>query len=618
MGLEATPFVAAVAFAAGAAIALLVLWIYRRSRGESRRQLKERVAEMESLSEAVRAIASASLDEEELCKLVHERAEQLVDADNFQLGLFNGDNYTIKLRYSRGVRQPVAQFDLSETGGIVGWMRDTGRSLLVRDFEAEIASLPAQPRYVSATPPRSAVFVPMVAREAVIGTLAIQSERVNAFSDAQLRMLSIIANQAAAAIQNARALGHERRRARQMELVSEVARSTASVFDLNSLLPRLVQAIQSAFGYYFVGVFLVDEFNRIVCRAASHPSIVGKRRQLGDGLVGTCIAEGKAIVVDDTTGDARFMYAPEMPDTRSEVVMPLRIGDLVIGALDLQSDRTAAFISDDAGYLEVLAQQVAIAVEDARLYEQSIERKQLEQELSFAREIQTSFLPKTHPQVAGWSVAGGWEAARQVGGDFYDFIPLSTGEWGIVIADVADKGVPAALFMVMTRTLMRAVAFSGRAPAEALARVNQLVQSDSASDLFVTVLYAQWHPEGNVVRFSNAGHNPPLFCRADGDVCAYRSKGVALGVLEQVYLESHEIELAPGDAILLYTDGLTDALNAAGEDFGMDRLGEVLAAHRHRDAPGIVAALSQAVAEFAGDEPVFDDQTLVVIKREGP
>lgn len=616
MSSDVIALIAIVAFIAGAVIALLALRIYRRSRGESSRQLKERVAEMEALSEAVRAIASASLDEDELCKLVYERAAQLVDVDNFQLGLFDGHTYAIKLRYSRGVQQPAAQFDLSETGGIVGWMRDSGQALLVRDFEAEMTALPAKPRYVSANPPRSAVFVPLVTREAVIGALAIQSERVGAFNEGQLRMLSIIANQAAAAIQNARALNRERQRAQQMELVSEVAGSTASVFDLRTLLPRLVRAIQSAFGYYFVGVFLVDEVKRIVCQAATHPAVVGKRRAMGDGLVGACIASGAPIVVDDTATDPRFIFAPEMPDTRSEVVMPLRIGEIVIGALDLQSDRPAAFSRDDARYLEVLAQQVAIAVEDAKLYEQSLQRQQLEQELSFAREIQTSFLPNTHPQVPGWSVAGAWQAARQVGGDFYDFIPLSTGEWGVVIADVADKGVPAALFMVMTRTLMRAVAFSGRAPADALARVNQLIQSDSASDLFVTAIYAQWDPAGRVLRFSNAGHNPPLFCRADGEVCVCRSKGVALGVIERVNLESHEIEIAPGEIVLLYTDGLTDALNTDGQDFGVDRLSAALAAHRDQDAAGIAAALSQAVADFAGDEPAFDDQCLVVIKRE--
>jgi serine phosphatase RsbU (regulator of sigma subunit) len=599
-----------------AAIAVVAILIYLRSRGESRRQLKERVAELQSLSDAVGALASASLDEEALCNLVYERASQLVDVSNFQLGLFEGSTYVIKVRYSRGVRQPETEFDLSETGGIVGWMRDTGKPLLVRDFQSEMASLPAQPRYVSANPPRSAVFVPMVTSEAVIGAIAIQSERVNAYTDSHLRMLGIIANQAAAAIQNARALHLERRRVRQMELVSEVASSTASVFDMNVLLPKLVQSIQSAFGYYFVGIFLVDEFKQIVCAAASHPVITGKRRQMGEGLVGSCISTGQAIILDDATKDHRFILAPEMPDTCSEAVLPLFIGDKVIGALDLESDQLATFGAEDARYLHVLAQQVAIAIEDARLYAQATDRQQLEQELSFAREIQTSFLPKTSPQVPGWSIAGVWQAARQVGGDFYDFIPISTGEWGVVIADVADKGVPAALFMVMSRTLMRATAFSGRAPAEALARVNHLIQSDSASDLFVTVIYAVLNPRDGRVRFSNAGHNPPLFCTAAGEVCVCQSKGMALGVLPKVTLEAHALTLEPGDVLLLYTDGLTDALNVEGHEFGLERLRAALAANRHHDAKGIADALMRSVSDFAGDEPPFDDETIVVIKRD--
>ncbi|BCX02463.1 MAG: hypothetical protein KatS3mg053_0401 [Candidatus Roseilinea sp.] len=605
-----------------AAIALILLAvailgvICVRRRGEARRRLSARVAELQALSDAVSAIAAASLDEDELCRLVYERAAQVVDVSNFQLGLFDGSRYVIKLRYSRGVEQPGSQFDLSETGGIVGWLRDHGQPLIVHDFQAEMERLPAKPRYVSANPPRSAVFVPMVTRDAVIGAVAIQSERPDAYTDAHLRMLSIIANQAAAAIQNARALQRERKRAQQMELVSEVARSTASVFDLQSLLPRLIQSIQSAFGYYFVGIFLVDELGQIVCSAASHPAVIGKRRRMGEGLVGACIAEGRVIVVDDTSCDGRFMFAPEMPETKSEAVLPLKIGERVIGALDLQSDQPCAFGRDEAHYLEVLSQQVAVAVEDARLYEQSVERQQLEQELNFAREIQTSFLPKSRPQVEGWSVAGQWRAARQVGGDFYDFIALPEARWGIVIADVADKGVPAALFMALSRTLMRAVAFSGRAPGEALARANELIQSDSASDLFVTMIYAIWNPRAGSVVFANAGHNPPLLCRATGEVRVLRSRGIALGVVDRLSPEPVFLELQAGDVLLLYTDGMTDAINEAGEAFGLARLQEALARSRHLDAESIAGGLMQIVDEFIGDEPPFDDQTLVVLKRE--
>ena len=618
MSLASEPIVqaAAVIVVLLAAVAVLAILMYLRNRGASRRELTARVAELQALSDAVSAIAAATLDEEALCQLVYERAARLIDVSNFQLGLFQDTRYVIRLRYSRGERQPEAAFDLSETGGIVGWTRDTGRALLVRDFEQEMDKLPAKPRYISASPPRSAIFVPMVTGESVIGMLAIQSEQPNAYTESHLRLLGIIANQAAAAITNARALEQQRTRAQQMELVSEVARSTATLFSLQTLLPRLVESIQRAFGYYFAGIFLVDELSQIVCMAASHAQVVGKRRQLGVGLVGTCIAQAQAVIVDDTAQDKRFLFDALMPNTRSEAVLPLVIGERVIGALDLESDTLCAFSGDQAQFLNVLAQQVAIAIEDARLYQQSMERQQLEHELTVAREIQTSFLPKVVPVVSGWSVAGGWEAAHQVGGDFYDYIPLASGEWGVVIADVADKGVPAALFMVMSRTLMRATAFSGRTPADALARVNQLIQSDSASDLFVTMLYAVWNPMTGTLTLANAGHNPPILCRACGEVSVLRSKGIALGIVDKVVIEPLFLTLEPGDALLLYTDGLIDALNADGGEYGLTRLQDTFREASHLDAKGIVAALQQAIDGFTGDEPAFDDQTLVVIKRD--
>ncbi len=217
MSSEAIMLAAALIVVVLMAVAVIAVLLYLRKRGESRRELQTRVAELQALSDAVNAIASASLDEEALCQLVYERATQLVDASNFQLGMFEDSHYLIRLRYSRGQRQPTSQFDLSDTGGIVGWMRDTGQALLVHDFLQEMDRLPARPRYVSQNPPRSAVFVPMVTGESVIGAIAIQSEHPNTYTDSHLRILSIIANQAAAAIQNARALAQERTRARQMD-----------------------------------------------------------------------------------------------------------------------------------------------------------------------------------------------------------------------------------------------------------------------------------------------------------------------------------------------------------------------------------------------------------------
>jgi len=572
----------------------------------SQRRLEARTVELRVLSDAVRAIASAALDDEdELCRLIYRQAVQIVDAADFQVGLFDGGRYVIKLRYRRGVEQAGAGYDLVGAGGMVGWVRAHGRPLIVADFQTQMAQLPARPQYNGDVALRSAVFVPMMVRDAVIGVLAIQSERVNAYTEAQARMLGILANQAAAAIQNARALQQERARARQMELVSAIARSTALVFTLDELLPRLIESIRAAFGYAFVGIFLKDELGNVVCRAASRQVMLGRRVRPGEGLIGACVAE-----------DCTVALCQAQSDRRSEVVLPLRIGERVIGALQLQSGDPRAFGPEEARYLEVLAQQVSVAVEDARLYEQSLERQRLAQELAVAREIQASFLPRSAPVVAGWSVAGRWRAAKQVGGDFYDFIPLPGGRWGVVIADVADKGVPAALFMAFSRTLIRAAMLDSPGPAEALARANALIRNDVVADLFVTVLCAAWEPQTGQLWLANAGHPSPLLCRAGRCADVVRLAGAALGVLERITPEQVCLALRAGDVLLLYTDGLTDALDASGERFGLARLQAALAASQGLDAGQIAASILAAVDDFIGDEPPFDDQALIVIKRE--
>ena len=923
------------------AFTIALLWVRRRR--ASRRALEVRVAELEALSNAVRRIASAALDENSLCHLVYECVAELVDVSNFQLGLFDGNDYVICIRLSQGVIQPAARYSLDEGRGIVGWMRETGRSLLVRDFEAELPNLPAQPRYISSHPPRSAVFVPMVSGDRVLGALAIQSDTRAAYTESHLRILSIIANQSAAAIQNARALAQERTRAQQLELVNEVAQQTAAILDPETLMPRLTEAIHSTFGYYFVGLCLADEESgRIVMRAATNAQMLGSRFEPGQGLIGACIRDQAIIISNDTLHDERYLSASVLPETRSEIVLPLRLNERVIGALDLQSDQLAAFPSSDMRYMEILAQQVSIAIEDAHLYETEREqtwmstallqvaevagkaetlddalaavarlapmlagvdccavltydaafetfeiaalygqlssnehlsvgdvllagdvpaldamlrenapamgkesgrlafptlalpliaqdklfgallvgqengqtfprrrielltglanqaalvidvvnanlaqqeeswvtaallqvaravtesadlvtivqtiarltpllvgvdacaifvrersdmtlraaqayglpkpaqerfdrdefpmaawrdwflefqntqrlpvlnsvpagiaerleidhgaalpliantelvgamvigiqraemmpegralgilvgivqqtalavdnarlsrdamaRQRFEQELAFAREIQTSFLPRECPRVAGWGVAAAWQAARQVGGDFYDFVALPDGRFGLVIADVADKGVPAALFMALTRTLMRAVAFTGRGPSDALSRVNELILSDSHSDLFVTMFYVVWNPSSGELIYANAGHNPPLLVKMNGDVSELQSRGIALGVEEHIAPESSVVRLNPGDVIILYTDGITDALNHQDEEFGLPRLKDILSESRALPAGDVVDRIMAAVREFAGSEPPFDDQTLVVLKCE--
>lgn len=575
------------------------------------------IAEIEALSDAVSAIASSSLDEDGLCYYVYECISRLVDTHNFQLGVFDGDDYIIKVRVQNHDLLPVSRYLIE--GGIIGWLRNTGKNLLVYDFETELPNLPARPSYISSNPPRSGIFVPLRNGEQVIGAIVVQSMQPNMYSEAQLRTLSIIAHQAAAGIQNARALARERRRVQQLELVNEVARQTQALLRLDELLPQLVQAIQRTFGYYAVALCLTNpEGDKITIQAATNRDIEGIQLRRGEGVIGSAFAESRMVVVDDITQDTRYVATSALPNTRSEVAVPLFIENQIIGVMDLESERLAAFTRDDQHYLELLARQVAIAIEDARLYEAEQIAQRLRQEVELAESIQVSFLPKQLPNQDGWELGSAWRAARHVGGDFYDVFELRReleNQYGLAIADVAGKGVPAALFMALARTLLRAVAFTNRSPADALMRVNDLILADSQANIFVTMLYAIWNPSTGHVVMGNAGHNPALLVTKDGTVRAIKSPGIALGVLDEAFIGSTSFTMQPGEVLLLYTDGITEAIRADQSDFGVERLQTILRQSRHLSAQAIADEILKAVNQFVGSEPAFDDQTLLVLKR---
>lgn len=1097
------------------ALSLVVLAFILRRRLASRRALERRVQELYALAEASRAIVSATLEVDRLCELIYQQASGIVDTSTFQLGLFEGDRYRIQLWQVGGVRQPPAVFDLKEGEGIVGWVRRTGQALLVRDFEAEAETLPARPRYISPEPPRSAVFVPLLAGADVIGAIAIQSYEAGTFNEDHLRLLSIIASQAGAAIANARLLDSERMRAKQLDLIGQVSRQVAAILEIEELIARVVELVQRTFGYYHVAVCLLDERSQsVVFRACTQPALIGHASRLGQGIIGHVAESGQALLVNDVTANPLYVPLGALSETRGELAAPLKFGDSVMGVLDVQSDQKGAFGEGDLFVLQTLADQVAIALREAQLYEAERHRRQvadtlrdiaamlastldldqlldyileslsrlvvydavavllknddgtltvhearglqavtdtigkkvpvyeggrfmrlqetrrplifgkedsggafhdmiglppehsclgapliardeligflsveqikpdsytqddaevvfalaglaalaianarlyeaereqawvstallrvaeattrasgvdevlstvvritpmlsgvdrcavllwdsaqnafraaheygldrdqsrlfagllippgewdpldelrellvpiriasperqaqmvfgsgcllalplisrgqvagamlvgtqdgspldshrvemitgianqaalaiessqlaaaqreeawvnmallqvaeavgsqtelaeilttvvrltpllvgveaclvflwdderrgfvaggayglprdrlstfhtlhvpsaawpdlendesggalmaaqgvprnisvelglhaprafplrakgqvvgvmvvegaadelkqagramsilsgiahqtaiaientrlvaelatrqrLEQELKVARDIQTSFLPSSCPEAPGWQLAAFWRAARQVGGDFYDFLPLPRDHQGLVVADVADKGVPAALFMAVTRTLTRSVAIGGhRTPAEALKRVNELILADARSDLFVTMFLADLSPVGRVV-YANAGHNPPLVVRAaTGEVEYLKEHGMALGVLPEVLMRDQQIRLENGDVLVLYTDGVTDALNARGDEFGLERLEQVIVNRRRQTADSIVAAIQNAVSQFVGNEPPFDDLTLIVAKR---
>ncbi len=307
---------------------------------------------------------------------------------------------------------------------------------------------------------------------------------------------------------------------------------------------------------------------------------------------------------------------------QGHLLAPVELGGVQIGLLMVNTINPRSFLDSEAELLGLLASQLAQMIDRERLYQEALARQRLERELDLASEIQASFLPDCCPFVPGLQIEAFYQAARQVGGDFYDFIeipaatPDGQSRFGVVIADVTDKGVPAALFMALSRTLLRASAIDGRSPVAVLDRANRLILADSRAGLFVTCFYALIDPATGRVTYANGGHNYPLLYRqATGQVIPLAAQGIVLGIIPDPHFVPGEIVLDPGDILLFYTDGITEAMNPQRDLFGDERLAAVLRAS-HQHAPGdIVDALLAAVREFTGDTPQTDDMTMVVIKR---
>ncbi len=251
--------------------------------------------------------------------------------------------------------------------------------------------------------------------------------------------------------------------------------------------------------------------------------------------------------------------------------------------------------------------------EEKEKYRRELERTEYEMET--ARGIQQSFLPESPPRLKGFELAALNLPARQVGGDFYDFIPVSEGKWGIIIADVSGKGVPAALFMALSRTLVRANVNDNPTASQAMQKANHLISQEAKMGMFVTLFYAVLDPEKKRLQYVNAGHNPPFAVRkSSGDVILLRASGIAMGVMDDISLEEKELELDSNDIVVFYTDGITEAINKAGEQFGEKRLIETIIRNTNLHAKDLVDKVKDEVFTFAQNQPQYDDFTLVVLK----
>jgi phosphoserine phosphatase RsbU/P len=297
---------------------------------------------------------------------------------------------------------------------------------------------------------------------------------------------------------------------------------------------------------------------------------------------------------------------------------PMLIQDRLVGVVYVDTSmRSGNFNESDRDLLSAVANQAGITLENARLYGVAVEKGRLEHELKLAREIQQGLLPRRMPQIPGYEITAIWQSAREMAGDFYDAFPVSDESFGVVMADVSDKGAPSALFMAVARSMIRSYSYAGMSPFETLRQTNDLILDDAESGMFVTVFHSVFRVGGSSIHI-NAGHNPPLLFRAKTNEAQYLSRGGrAIGWFPDNPLHQSELQLEPGDLIVYYTDGLTDAENPAGENFGEERLAQAVIESAGESAEGVLNQIVRAVDDFAEGVPPFDDLTLMVVRYTG-
>lgn len=325
-------------------------------------------------------------------------------------------------------------------------------------------------------------------------------------------------------------------------------------------------------------------------------------------------------LADVAAGEGRVAESL-MPGARYLLAVPVEIdrdprGLLVLA--DKESRRgVGPFPTSDRQTLALFANQAAIALENAKLHRMALEKERLEREMELAVEIQRQILPKTMPRIPGFEVTGWNRPARQVGGDYFDVQKLAEGRWWLALGDVTGKGLPAALLVSTLHSALRLLFDRFEVEEAMVERLNQHILESSSVNKFITLLLGQLEVETATFKYLNAGHNPGLWVRSDERVELLESSGLPIGMLPSVQVSAASLVLGPGDLVCLYSDGITECESSQEEEFGLDRLTDLLLTRRQAPLPKIIEAIASAVTDFAEGLPQGDDQTVVLLRRQG-
>lgn len=415
----------------------------------------------------------------------------------------------------------------------------------------------------------------------------------------------------------------------KLRLMVEINRRISILTELDDILNFIVNSVREVIAYDAAEIFLLDLESQMVEYVAGHGGGGGDGDDESDptavaleshnGIVGWVITTGESVLASEVADNPYYLNL--RAKTRSQLTVPISSDGTTIGAFSLESNHRNNFTEKDLEWLSVLATQVAIAIDKTKWQQELMERKQLDEELRIAREVQLSLLPTQAPQIENLDIAGINIPSRDIGGDYFDFIPIVDGHLGVVVADVVGKGIPASLIMASFRAFLRAEIRNNYAIRTIFAKVNNLLHETLKQHQFVSAFYGVLDLERRRFTYSNGGHHPAILFRPNGKLQYLQSGGPVLGIFEDTSYDEQFIDLLPGDLIIFYTDGLVEAENKAGEMFGRKRLEQFVRKNAHLDAAKLCEVVYAEVKSFLKDEEdgrPTDDTTVVVAKVLSP
>jgi serine phosphatase RsbU (regulator of sigma subunit) len=584
------------------------------------RQQQQRTAQLLLIAEVSRKVA-AILDLQTLFRDAARLVQETFGYYHVSVYRLSPDGQSVILAASSDAEIERRGLTVPFGAGLVGHTAQEGSIHLANDVRESDLYL----HEASLDRTRSELAIPLRVESRILGVLDLQSDSPQAFTEQDASVLQILADQIAVAIEDSHLYTLQRQQSRVSETLLQVANVLGgpasgldnSIATVVQLTPRLVEVS------WCLALVWPDNGRLPMLHTAgfddeqAHQITVELGRRSREQV--TTRWGGQRHLVAEPPDDLAEL-CPLLARHTPFMVVPLTAHEVIVGYLLAGAEHVQPLEGQAISLLTGIARQTSLAIETAMLYRRMLRQQQFEHEMHLARDIQMSFMPESLPTPPGWDVAVAWQAAHGVSGDFYDFIRLDENRLGIVIADVSDKGVAAALYMALSRTVMRSTALEGYSAARTLERTNSLLLQESRSGMFVTMFYGILDLRTGLLRYARGGHNPPLLLRtAHAAIEQLYSPGTVLGVLDDPEIEQRTTVLYPGDVLLLYTDGVTEASAPAGAEFGVEGLeAAALAAVRaavSQPAEQIISAVSQAQQAFTGSGDPHDDFTLVVVRR---